>query len=364
MMKNILFPVLIGIFVATLGHAEERARSPLPPLAAAPSLNQEISKIAFGSCFHQERPQPLVRLVLAKQPDLFVFLGDNVYASTTDMAGMKAKYDKQAKHPDFSLLRATVPSIATWDDHDYGMNDGGREYTKKAESKELFMDFFNEPADSPRRLHPGVYASYLFGENPERRIQIILLDTRTFRTPLAKNDGLTSWRNLYHPDPNPNSTILGEEQWSWLKAQLRENAALRIIGTSIQFGHEYNGWESWTNFPSELRKMIAMIKETRANGVVFISGDVHWAELSVLKSKDCYPLHDLTASGVNMKMEKLEPNRNRFGDACMDSHFGMIVVDWSTERPNVSLQIHDITGGIRIQKIIPLNEISFETAPR
>lgn len=139
--------------------------------------------------------------------------------------------------------------IATWDDHDYGENDAGREYPFKRESKDIFLKFWNEPAVSPRRDHEGIYTCYRFGEpGSGKSLQIILLDTRTFRDPLFKSPQ-GSWKNDYLPDLDPQKTLLGEQQWAWLKDRLMEPADLRIIGTSIQFSHEHNGWESWTNLP-------------------------------------------------------------------------------------------------------------------
>lgn len=345
----------------SLVHAQEAAPAPKLPPAPAPAIQRLISRIAIGSCVTQDKPQPLLQTAIAKRPELFIFLGDNIYGDTRDMSVLEKKYATQGAHPDFSALRAAVPAIATWDDHDYGENDAGLEYPMKAESKEVFLNFWNEPATSPRREHPGIYTSYLFEDAAAgKRLQIIMLDTRTFRTPLAHNNGISSWKNDYHPDPAPDKTFLGKTQWAWLKEQLKVKADLRIIGTSIQFGHQHNGWESWTNFPSEVRKMVDLIKETQANGVVFISGDVHWGELSILKADGCYPLHDLTASGINQEWDILEENRNRYGNACMDHHFGMIEIDWKAEQPTVSLRVHDITGGSRVEKKVPLSDLTFE----
>ena len=108
-------------------------------------------------------------------------------------------------------------------------------------------------------------------------------------------------------------------------------------------------------------KMVSLIKKTKANGVVFISGDVHWGELSVLKPRGCYPLHDLTASGINQKWDILEPNRNRHGEACMDNHFGMIEIDWKAKEPTVALRIHDVTGKTRVEKVLKISELNFKS---
>ncbi|MBL8891504.1 MAG: alkaline phosphatase D family protein [Planctomycetaceae bacterium] len=155
------------------------------------------------------------------------------------MEVLRAKYEKLGLKPEFQALRATVPTIATWDDHDYGANDAGKDYRPATESREIFFDFWREPLDSPRRQHPGIYHSQRFSDG-KRTLQVILLDTRSFRDPLAHNK-LRSWKNDYHPDPNPNKTLLGTEQWKWLADQLRQPADVWIIASSIQFSHQYNG---------------------------------------------------------------------------------------------------------------------------
>jgi alkaline phosphatase D len=96
-----------------------------------------------------------------------------------------------------------------------------------------------------------------------------------------------------------NKTILGEEQWNWLSYQFTQPADVRIICTSTQFGTEYNGMESWANFPLEQEKMIATIVNQQANGVIFISGDVHYAECSKRIYPSCYPIYDITSSALN-----------------------------------------------------------------
>jgi alkaline phosphatase D len=333
-------------------------QEPQQPPVAAPQVNPLISRIAFGSCANQDDPQPILRTVLEWEPELFVYLGDNIYGDTRDMQLLAEKYAKLGRRKEFVALRSAVPTIATWDDHDFGENDAGKEFPFKQESKEIFLKFWNEPPDSPRRAHEGIYTSYRFEDkNAGRSLQLILLDTRTFRDPPLKVP-FGSWKNDYLPDTNPEKTLLGDTQWEWLKQRLQEPADLRIIGTSIQFGHEYNGWESWTNFPQELIRMVDLIQETRANGVVFISGDVHWGELSALRPPNCYPLYDLTASGLNRDWENVEPNQNRIGDACMDFHYGMLEIQWSAN-PSVQFRIHDMTGRARVRKSVRLNELRF-----
>lgn len=326
---------------------------------ASPKTNPLVSRIAFGSCANQDEPQPILRTVLEWKPDLLIYLGDNIYGDTDDMELLKSKYAKLGSKPEFQSLRANVPIIATWDDHDYGKNDSGKDFLFKQESKEIFLEFWSEPNPSPRRDREGIYVSYRFVDPTlGKTLQIILLDTRSFRDQPLRAP-FSSWKNDYLPDTDPNKTLLGEAQWAWLEERLREPADLRIIASSIQFAHEHNGWESWTNFPRELIKMVDLIKKTKANGVLFISGDVHWGELSILKVPDCYPLHDVTASGLNKDWANVEPNGNRFGDACMDFHFGMLEIDWS-DTPSVEMRVHDMTGRARVRKTVKLSSLTFD----
>jgi len=118
--------------------------------------DKPISKIAFGSCASQEYPQVVWDAINDLHPDLFIFLGDNIYADTTDMDVMRKCYDKLAAIPGFKKLRESPTRIlATWDDHDMGANDAGADYPKRAESQQLMLDFFGEPKDSPRRKREG-----------------------------------------------------------------------------------------------------------------------------------------------------------------------------------------------------------------
>src|SRR5688572_21531594 len=142
-----------------------------------------VSKIAFGSCAEETQPQPVLELVVQHKPDIFVYLGDNIYGDTYDMKILQSKYDTLAAKPEFQRLKKNVKLFATWDDHDYGWNDSGKWYPHKKQSKEIFLKFFDEPSNSERRKHEGIYTSYMF-EGEGTKMQMILLDNRSFRNSL------------------------------------------------------------------------------------------------------------------------------------------------------------------------------------
>ena len=320
-------------------------------------------KIAFGSCGHETHELPIFYEVTKQNPDLFIFLGDNIYGDTKEMDTLKVKYHRLGSKPSYQHLKKNVPILATWDDHDYGWNDAGRHYPFKEQSKEIFFDFFDEPQDSKRRQRAGIYDSYFYELNGEK-IQILLLDTRTFRDNLIFNEKKENQdrRYFYHLDYTPyttsDSTLLGVQQWEWLNQELQKEADIRIIGSSTQFGIEYNGYEAWANFPHEQKRFLDLIKSTKANGVIFISGDVHYAEISKLESPNLYPIYDVTASGLSSTWHFATPNRNRIEGPIMDNHFGLITIE-DGNPTMVKMETWDIKGNQRIEYTIPLSEIQF-----
>ena len=192
MYKKLSF-VLLLLFFANHNYAQE----------------DSTFKIAFGSCGHQNDSLSIFYDIVKHQPDIFVFLGDNIYGDTESMDTLSSKYEQLAKKPSYQHLKENVEIIATWDDHDYGWNDAGRNYKFKKESKEIFLEFFEEPDTSTRRTHEGIYHSYEFVNNG-KKIQIILLDGRTFRDDLKEYGGefKNDHRNFYklYYSPHPDST--------------------------------------------------------------------------------------------------------------------------------------------------------------
>lgn len=321
------------------------------PQHAEPQGN--ISKIAFGSCSSQNKEQPILNAIAAKQNDLFVYLGDNIYGDTEDMNVLLSKYGKLSCKTEFQNLLNSCKVIATWDDHDYGVNDGGVEYPMKIESKNIFLDFWNEPKISERRNHAGIYTSYYYGDSAHR-VQIIILDLRTFRTHL-----IADANDNYIPNADSSATMLGAEQWIWLQNELQQPAQIRIIGSSTQFGRSVDGYEAWANFPLEQQKMFQTIRNTHASGVVFISGDVHLAELSKRVEPNLYPIYDLTSSGITQLEEVDIPNIYRVGNVNLDYNVGAIEIDWSQTDPEIFFKIYGVNGNETYNHSIHLSEIHF-----
>lgn len=320
--------------------------------------------IAFGSCGRENHPLPIFDHVVKHHPDVFVFLGDNIYGDTDDMVVLKQKYQQLGDKPTYQNLKRNTEILATWDDHDYGRNDAGKHYPHKAASKAVFLEFFEEPQDSSRRDHEGIYHS-VYRQAGDKIVQIILLDGRTFRDDLIKRSDQSAKpkRYFYHLDYEPHTdeskTLLGRQQWAWLEDELSQPADFRIIATGTQFGIEYNGYEAWANYPHERERLVQLINQAKANHVVFISGDVHYAEISKFEHNDSYPLYDITSSGLSSTWKFATPNKNRIEGPIMDNHFGLLTINFADELPHVIAEVWDIRGNQRVEHTIPFAEISF-----
>ena len=332
------------------------------PLPGLPDLAfpETLSRIAFGSCARQDQEQPIWAAIEAADPQLFLFLGDNIYADTRDSSVMARKYQMLAAKPGYQRIRRHCRTLAIWDDHDFGENDAGGDYPMKDESRRQFCDFWGEAADSPRRSRNGVYTSYLFGRAPHR-VQIIMPDLRYNRTPLTLadlggrdyTDRAREWEELgvmvpgpYQRNPSPQATMLGERQWQWLEGQLRIPAEVRVFASSLQVVADFPGWEAWSNFTHDHQRLLHTIRKTRANGLICISGDTHYAELACLQMNAPYPLWDLTSSGLTEVWSQTPPNVLRVGEPLREQNFGTLQIDWSGDSPLVIAQIQDVAGRV------------------
>ncbi|HMO52446.1 MAG TPA: alkaline phosphatase D family protein [Kiritimatiellia bacterium] len=314
--------------------------------------------IGFGSCAHQSRSQAFWAPILSHRPDYFIFGGDNIYSDTYNMELQWKKYQQLGAQEGFQRLRRQSVIMATWDDHDYGLNDVGGEFREKVQSRENFLNFWQVPKRSPRRRNPGVCDARVV-EIDGRRLQFILLDTRYFRSPLVKRADRGEGEGRYGRTQDRTSTILGAEQWAWLEQQLRQPADIRLLVSSIQVIPEDHFWEAWINFPHERTRLFRLIRSTRAEGVIVLSGDRHMAELSRHDKAVGYPLYELTSSGLNMARGGYwpEPNRHRIGELFFENHFGLVRIAWLDD-PVITLEIRDLKDRLILEESIPLSSLS------
>lgn len=310
--------------------------------------NGFIESIAFGSCNKHDLSQPLWHPINADKSDVWIWLGDIVYGDTHDMDLLKQKYNMQNQVPDYQKLRANATVLGIWDDHDYGINDGGKFYSQKKHSQQILLDFLDEPKDSQRRNQEGAYASYSFGIG-ENSVKIILLDARYHRDTLMKENGKYI--------PNMDGTVLGEAQWQWLENELQNSKArVNIIASGIQIIPTEHPFEKWENFPKERERLLHLISNSKAKNPVLLSGDRHIAEISLLKDPR-FPsgLYEITSSGMTHTWStyREEYNPYRIGKMIASLHYGNLNFDWENEK--MTFYIKGEQGQVYLEQTMPIH---------
>eukprot|EP01065_Artemidia_motanka_P048540 TRINITY_DN7832_c0_g1_i1.p1 TRINITY_DN7832_c0_g1~~TRINITY_DN7832_c0_g1_i1.p1 ORF type:complete len:414 (+),score=95.98 TRINITY_DN7832_c0_g1_i1:80-1321(+) len=277
-------------------------------LAAA---GAEATRVAFGSCNRVGDENNLLgyseapwERISARAPDAWVWTGDIVYAdvrssnpfkmltgkhfSPAPPGRAKGMYDALKRNPAYKALAARTRVLGVWDDHDFGLNDGGRNHPHRVSSQQELLDFLDEPQDSPRRKQEGVYASAVVGKG-ETAVRVVLLDNR------------------FHKDPygTPDGDFLGAEQWEWLERELSHDggAGMTLVVSGIQVLEWRAVGESWGRFPRSRARLLNLVARFNARGglAVLVSGDVHFAEIAeavCTSGSSDTTVAEITASGL------------------------------------------------------------------
>jgi alkaline phosphatase D len=226
-----------------------------------------------------------------------------------------------------------------WDDHDYGMDNGGSSYPLKEQAKEMYLNFWDIPNNDARRSRDGIYTSKIV-DIDGFKLNIIMLDTRYFRSALDRSTGNAPF---YKKNLDPNSTILGKKQWNWLEVVINQESDLVILATSIQLLATSHRFEKWSNFPHEHKKIKELLKNLDTPSLI-ISGDRHQG--AVYKEDN---LIEVTSSSLNKPLSKSKfigrPNENdntMIGEMYRGENFGLITIDTKNEKYVIELK--DING--------------------
>lgn len=324
------------------------------------SLLGEELKIGFGSCYYQDYSSRIWETLKKEQLDYFIFLGDNVYADAEKE--MELAYRKLFRNTSFQEFRKRTEILAIWDDHDFGANDAGKEFPGKTKAKELFLRYWYQ--DKNRSLfdeissREGVYHSYRISGN-HFTVLVILPDTRWFRDPLEKETG---FKKGYVPTKDETTTILGKEQWDWLQKELKKNADLVILASSIQVIPEEHPFEKWANFPHERKKLLELIAESNIPIIIF-SGDRHFAEISKIeltgKNKNTVTVYEITSSSLNQELPdiykeniKNEKNKYRIAGPFFTPNFGFLSISMNDRKMKISAGIKDDRGNVKYKFVL------------
>lgn len=317
--------------------------------------------IALGSCSYiseeaLDRPgkpygsnYSIFESIAKKNPDIMLWGGDNVYLREADWdskSGIYHRYTHSRALKEMQPLLASTQNIAIWDDHDFGPDDSDRSFYNKYTTQQAFKDFWaNKSYGIDDEQKEGVFSSYNWSD-----VELFLLDNRFFKSP---NKRLTG-----------EKTMLGSAQIQWLiDALTYSKASFKIIVIGGQVLNTEAVFENYENYKSEKDFLLSEILANQIKGVLFISGDRHFTELSTLKRPNTYPLYDWTVSPLtsghgNVERITKEPNTNRVPGSLFAQHvFGTLSFSGEKETRQMKMSLFDKDGAELWNKTILKSEL-------
>jgi alkaline phosphatase D len=317
-----------------------------------------------GHCRDVEDGYPIFRAMSRRAPDFFLFVGDTIYADhtcggTAHLGGSdyvaanlqqlygKHRYNRSDARLQEFFRRTSV--YATWDDHEVGNNFGPRHDLMPA-GRRAFQDYFaiEGVPEEPGRL----YRSVRWGKH----VHVFILDTRQYRSPNTETDG-------------PAKTMLGPAQRRWLLDGVAgSDATWKLIVSSVPLGMFTGGADSdsWSNanvfgYPREGRGFVherdlilKTLRERGTDNVVFVSGDVHHAEVLRHEPAPGFIVHELIAGplaarrGYPRFLDRSLGSRS-LGSLGWAHNFGEIVADGAA----LQVRIIDTAGTVRVALRVP-----------
>lgn len=311
-----------GAALGLLGTTEEliAGGSPWRP-------DKTVQRIAFGSCHRRTfSSNSHWQQVLDAGPDLWLWLGDAVYADNETPEERLKSLRSLFELKTYEQLSRTVPVIGTWDDHDYAYNNADGSYELKDASQQVFMNFLQLPKDHPLYSQQGLHYAYEFGLAPQK-VKVIVTDTRYFKKP---------------PSDDSYDNLLGESQWQWLEDQLADpDADLLIFATSVSLLSDITlafENEGWAQFPKERVRLLSILDSLKTPFFV-VSGDRHTADVARRQLPSGRWLYEFMSSGMTHTLGFPLPNPHRISPIVYNRNFGLILIDWSEPQPKVTLEI-------------------------
>jgi len=293
-------------------------------------------RIAFGSCcrIQFDPDQRIWNTVRGLEPDMFFWLGDNIYADSDQPATLADLYGRGRVVERLEPFLRSTPQLATWDDHDFGYNDSDGRSPYKAQSLQVFKNFWANPGYGEAG-NPGVYFSQHYGG-----VDFFVLDGRYHRSPAAQQD-------------NAFKTMLGAAQKAWLKRELKASRTpfkvLAIGGGWSSAENEKDG-DSWGVFLTERNEIFDFIRDQGIEGVVCISGDSHMGELNCIprSANGGYDIYDFCSSPL-AQMPAAKNTRQvpevRVRDTWTRSvNVGLMRFEMTGAVPTLTYTLHNVMG--------------------
>lgn len=315
--------------------------------------------VAIGSCAYINEPEfdrpgtpyggdyEIFTAIAAKQPDVMLWLGDNVYYREPEfysVAQMRHRYEHDRALPEWQALLGATHNYAIWDDHDFGPNNSDQTYRMKKDALTIFKSYWANPAYGLDET-PGVFFNFTWGD-----VEFFMLDDRYHRSP---DDA---------PD-SPDKVMFGAAQMHWLKnALVSSHAPFKFIAGGNQMLNPQVSEESFGAYKNEQTDLLNWIKSNKIPGVLFLSGDVHRTELIRLDDSNFYPLYDyscspLTAGTYSPDRMKENPVIVNGTSVVGKRNFGLLHFEGPRKDRKLTMECYDKAGALLWKHEVKANDL-------
>lgn len=259
--------------------------------------------------------------------DFMVWMGDNVYFLSGEWNEYESMIDKMIIYRKEKLIRRFLnhqPNYSTWDDHDFGPNNSHGDFDNKEMTNAIFDKFWENPRVRPDSLE-GIFYQFSHAD-----VDFFVMDSRYNRV--------------------RGQEMYGKAQVNWLKERLRNSdATFKFIISGTQSLPDTYG-EDWNDYPLERTDFLNFLKDEDIEGVVFCSGDTHYAELNRLERENHYSLIEITSSSLTSPTfpgaEKSNKGEREIGTFSKKKNFGHISVKGEKGNRICKIEIKDRKGKI------------------
>lgn len=313
-------------------------------------------KFALGSCNYVIEPKydrpgdpygsdyHIFNSIHKSDPDFMLWLGDNIYLREADWnskTGIYHRYTHNRSIPEVQPLLGSVHHYAIWDDHDFGPNDSDASYVNKKITEQAFKDFWANP-NYGITGEGGITGSFQWAD-----IEFFLLDNRYFRT--------ANWNKVSEKE------LLGEKQIQWLiNALSASRASFKFVVMGGAWLNDVPRFERYSTFPEEREKVLKLLKESGARGIVLLSGDIHHTELSKMEFEDHYPFYELTTSSLTAGISKNDSNDNQYlvpKTEVYEHNYAIMKVSGARKERILNIEIYNDQGNLMWEKSIEAKDL-------
>jgi len=311
---------------------------------ASEKRNGDSVSVSFVSCVDIE-PNAMWKEMEQLNVDMLCLMGDTPYIDKSDLSFVRARHRALLQMPELASLIRHTPTVGTWDDHDFGLNNGnGRNMLEgKPNTLKGFVDYraHNQYGNGKE----GVYHKVDLGV-----MEVFLLDPRYFS------------QTVPSPVDKTQPTCFGADQWNWLLKNLRASQApFKVLSMGAIWQDKKNTeTDDMFTYWYERDALLNVIKDEQISGVVLLGGDIHVARHLIHPKRVGYDLHDFIISpGHTRTIPKLDAYHPSLEWSLVEGwQFLTLTADGTNDSPTLTAEYRQPNGVVNRKVTMPLKSLT------